>query len=85
MGTLNAFFSITVVFNIISRISNGFITAELLPFIGVGIMAILAGCGAGSRMAHRIGLSAMRKCVYVLMIFAGIISVVQGLYSSGLW
>lgn len=82
LGTLNAFFSITVVFNIISRISNGFITAELLPFIGVGIMAILAGCGAGSRMAHRIGLSAMRKCVYILMIFAGIISVVQGLCSS---
>lgn len=79
LGTLNAFFSIVVVFNILSRMSNGFITAELLPFMALGSGAVLAGCFAGSMVSHRIQLSVMRKCVYTLMIFAGIVSVFQGM------
>ncbi len=75
LGTLNAFFSITVIFNISSRISNGFLTKELMPYMAVGIASILAGCWLGSRVSHRIGLPVMRKCVYTLMIFAGIVSV----------
>lgn len=78
LGTLNAFFSIVVVFNLLSRMSNGFITAELLPFMVLGSVAVLAGCSAGSRLSHRIPLSVMRKCVYTLMIFAGAVTVVQG-------
>ena len=79
LGTLNAFFSIVVVFNIFSRMSNGFITADLLPFMVIGSGAVLAGCFAGGRVSHRIPLSVMRKCVYTLMIFAGAVTVVQGL------
>lgn len=79
LGTINAFFSIVVVFNILSRISNGFVTAELLPYMAAGSGAVLAGCFAGSRLSHRIPLSVMRRCVYTLMIFAGAVTVVQGL------
>lgn len=79
LGTINAFFSIVVVFNILTRMSNGFITVRLLPFMALGSGAVLAGCFAGSRVSHRISLPVMRKCVYTLMIFAGAVTAVQGL------
>lgn len=85
LGTLNAFFSITVVFNIATRISNGFLTWGLVPYMIFGIVAILTGCSAGSRLAHRIGLPAMRRCVYTLMIFAGAVSAIQGFGGAGLF
>lgn len=84
LGTLNAFFSITVIFNMVSRLSNGFITRELIPYMGLGIVAILAGCYAGGRVSDRMDFSVMRKCVYALMVFAGAVSVVQGLAGAGL-
>lgn len=79
LGTINAFFSIVVVFNILTRLSNGFITVRLLPFMALGSGAVLAGCFVGSRVSHRISLPVMRKCVYTLMIFAGVVTAVQGL------
>lgn len=79
LGTLNAFFSFTVIFNIWSRISSGFLTMELMPPIAVGIMAILAGCSLGSRISGKISMETMRKCVYGLMLFAGTVSVLQGI------
>lgn len=77
LGTINAFFSITVIFNIISRILNGTLTANLLPGACVGIAAILTGCVIGSRISHRIDLPVMKRCVYMLMLFAGIVSIIQ--------
>lgn len=81
LGTLNAFFSITVIFNMITRIQQGFLTPSLLLPIGVGIVAILAGCAWGSRAAKRMELSMMKRCVCVLMAFAGLISLIQGFLS----
>lgn len=79
LGNLNAFFSVGVIFNMWSRVSNGFITPELLPLMAVGIVAILIGCGAGSRISQRIELAFMRKCVYILMLFAGLVTVLQAI------
>ncbi|WP_024292213.1 sulfite exporter TauE/SafE family protein [Lacrimispora indolis] len=75
LGTLNAFFSITVVFNIIARISNGFLTKNLIPYMGVGIVAILVGSTWGSRLVERIDRKTMSMCVYGLMAVAGIVAV----------
>lgn len=75
LGSLNAFFSVGVIFNMISRIANGFITTDLFPMIGIGIVAILAGCAAGTRISHRIALPVMKKCVYALMLFAGLVTI----------
>ncbi len=77
LGTLNAFFSVTVVFNLVSRAVNGFLTAKLIPYIVVGVAAILAGCGIGSRIVMKIDIAVMRKCVYGLMAFAGIVALAQ--------
>lgn len=79
LGTMNAFFSIVVVFNILSRLTNGFITSELVPFMAIGGGAVLAGCYVGGRVSHRIELPVVRKCVYLMMIFAGAVTAVQGL------
>lgn len=77
LGTLNAFFSITVIFNMASRIYNGFLTASLIPLMAAGIVAILTGCALGSRIVKKINLRVMRRCVYGLMAFAGAVTVVQ--------
>lgn len=74
LGTLNAFFSITVVFNIIARISNGFLTADLIPYMAIGIVAILAGSAWGSKLVARIERKTMSMCVYGLMAIAGIVA-----------
>jgi uncharacterized membrane protein YfcA len=75
LGTLNAFFSITVVFNIIARVSNGFLTADLVPYMAIGIVAILAGSVWGSKLVARIDRKTMSMCVYGLMAIAGIVAV----------
>lgn len=85
LGTLNAFFSIVVVFNILSRMFSGFVTAELAPSMVLGSVAVLAGCFVGSRVSHRIQMPVMRRCVYTLMIFAGVISAFQGFSSAELF
>ncbi|GLC81431.1 sulfite exporter TauE/SafE family protein [Lacrimispora brassicae] len=74
LGTLNAFFSITVVFNIIARISNGFLTGDLLPYMGIGIGTILIGSAWGSRLVMRIDRRTMSFCVYGIMAVAGIVA-----------
>lgn len=79
LGTVNAFFSITVIFNVISRIRSGFLTVEQLPYVVCGIAAIQTGCVVGSKISGRIEMENMKKCVYALMIFAGIVSVIQGI------
>lgn len=79
LGTLNAFFSITVIFNLMSRIYNGFLTLSLVPYMVMGIAAILTGSFLGSKIVKRINISVMRKCVYGLMAFAGVVMVGQGI------
>lgn len=77
LGTLNAFFSFTVIFNLISRIYNGFLSVSLVPLMGIGIAAILIGCILGSRIVQKINIDMMRKCVYGFMAFAGWVILVQ--------
>lgn len=79
LGNMNAFFFITVFSNLATRISQGFVTVELLPYMIAGIIAIQIGCLAGSKLSGRIDMEAMKKSVYGVMIFAGIISIVQGI------
>lgn len=77
LGSLNGMFSLVVIFNILTRIMNGFITVSLIPHMAVGILVIQIGCVIGSRVAGRISMEALKKSVYFLMIFAGIVSVIQ--------
>lgn len=74
LGTINAFFSITVVVNLAGRIVNGHLTAGMIPVMAAGILAILAGSAAGKVAAARISMANMKRCVYGLMIFAGIMA-----------
>lgn len=74
---LNAFFFITVFSNLATRISQGFVTVELLPYMIVGIIAIQIGCLAGSKLSGHIDMEAMKKSVYGVMIFAGIIGMLS--------
>lgn len=79
LGSLNGMFSIVVIFNIISRVMNGFITTALLPYMFIGALTIQIGCVIGSRVVGRISMDMLKRCVYILMLFAGMISVMRGL------
>lgn len=79
LGTLNAFFSVVVVFNIAVRTANGYVLPIHMPVILTGMVAILIGCAIGGIVSDRMNKDVMRKCIYSLMIFAGVIAVVQGI------
>lgn len=79
LGNMNAFFFITVFTNLGTRLSQGLLTADLFPYMIAGIIAIQIGCHLGNRLSGCIDMKAMKKCVYVLMIFAGIVSIIQGI------
>lgn len=79
LGTLNAFFSVTILFNTGMRIANGFTTLDLVPYMIVGTIACFIGCKLGGKVAHRLSLEGMRKCVYGLMIFGGATAIIQSL------
>lgn len=79
LGSLNGMFSIVVIYNIISRIMNGFITVSLIPYMLAGALTIQIGCVIGSRVIGRISMDMLKRCVYALMLFAGTVSIVNGL------
>lgn len=79
LGTLNTFFALTILFNSTMRIANGFTTVDLLPYMAFGSLACFVGCKVGGKIAHRLSMDGMRKCVYGLMIFGGATAIIQSL------
>ncbi len=72
LGTAAAFFLINGVYNTLYRLFSGILTSALLPCIGVGILAILAGVTMAHFLARKLNDGIIKKAVYVMIGVTGI-------------
>ena len=77
LGTLNGLFTITTLYQLALRIASGILTADCIPFIAVGIAAILLGRIAGSRIVDKTDKNKMRLLIYIFLAIAGILTIWQ--------
>ena len=64
LGSIQLFFMISNVIGTCMRISKGLITRELLPYMAVGIVMLLAGRSIGSQFVERMDQARMKKLIY---------------------
>ena len=76
---LQLLFLIAAVINTATRTAKGIITASLLPAMAAGIAAILVGEKVGLLLASRMKPDFLRKMVYVMVFFSGVITVINNL------
>ena len=72
LGTIAAFFLINGVYNTVYRLACGILTAGELPFIGVGIVAILAGVTVAHRLVDRLNDARLKKITYIMIGVSGV-------------
>lgn len=80
LGALNAFFSITLLFNAFMRVGSGNITSELWIYIALGTVMCIFGVLVGGKIMGQISTEVMRKFIYVFMIIAGGITIAQNVF-----
>ena len=76
LGTVAAFFLINGVYNTIYRAACGILTAAHLPYIGIGIAAILIGVTAAHRLVSRMNDALLKKTVYIMIGVSGIFNLI---------
>ena len=84
LGSIQLFFMISNVIGTCMRISKGLITRELLPYMAVGIVMLLAGRSIGSQFVERMDQARMKKLIYGFVGVAGMITFVTNLSALGI-
>lgn len=74
LGTVSAFFLINNLYSTVYRFLNGILSAEHLPYIGAGCLAVLAGVYAACLIAKRINDNTLKKSVYIMIGLTGILN-----------
>lgn len=77
LGTIQCFFTITGVVNMITRISCGIFTAEQVPTVLFGVAGILLGAVIGTKITQKMNIQKLKKSVYVFVVFAGLLVIVK--------
>ena len=72
LGTAAAFFLLNGVYNTVYRLLSGILTSALLPYIGVGVAAILAGVTLAHFLTKKLNDGVIKKAVYVMIGVTGI-------------
>ncbi|MBR5258626.1 MAG: sulfite exporter TauE/SafE family protein [Clostridia bacterium] len=72
LGTAAAFFLINGVYNTVYRLISGILAPALLPYIGVGAAAILAGVTLAHLVAKKLNDRLIKKAVYIMIGLTGI-------------
>lgn len=79
LGTLQCFFWITTIVNNITRFSAGLLTPDVLMLVIPGVIGMLGGVWAGSRIVSRISVERFRLMVYLFLALAGVVTLIQSL------
>lgn len=77
LGTINCLFTITSIYRVFFRIINGLFTAQLLPYIAIGLVGIMLGKNIGAKFVDKIDGKKLKRYIYIFLVFAGFISVVN--------
>ena len=72
LGTAAAFFLINGVYNTIFRLISGILTVQQVPYIILGIAAILTGVTVSHRLVDRMNDDLLRKITYIMIGMTGI-------------
>ncbi len=76
LGTIQFFFMITSIENMLARIARGIFTIDMMPMALIGIAGIVLGQMLGQKIIDRINGEVMKKCIYVYLCIAGILNLI---------
>lgn len=71
-GTMLSCITLTALYSATVRILGGVLTADLLPAIALGFLAVGAGAFVGGAVLKRLPLKGLRMCIYIIMMLAGL-------------
>ena len=74
LGTVAAFFFLNGLYNTAYRLISGILTAQQLPYIGLGIIVILTGVTISHRLVDRLDEVLLKKITYVMILVTGVIN-----------
>ena len=74
LGTAAAFFLINGVYNTVFRLISGILTVQQIPYLVIGIAAILVGVTVSHKLVDRMDDSLLRKVTYVMIGLTGILN-----------
>ncbi len=72
LGTTAAFFFLNGIYNTALRLIGGILAVQQIPFILLGIAAILAGVAVSHKLVDRMDSTLLRKITYVMIGLTGI-------------
>ena len=78
--TLQIFFFITSIVNMVARIINGILGPDCIPFVLCGFAGIALGSLIGVKCVSRIDAELMKKVIYAFIGLSGIITIAQNLH-----
>ncbi len=79
LGTTQAFFALTSIYNTTIRAINGIITVDLLPLVIPGILGIWLGKIFGQKIVDRINIEQLKKLIYAFLGVSGIVTFVTNI------
>lgn len=80
LGTIQCFFLVNVFYSTIFRILNSIITIDLIPCIGIGMIAILLGLLIANKIVNRLNAELIRKLTYILIGLCGLSNIITTLF-----
>lgn len=79
LGVLNAYFTIVLMYSSVIRFANGILTVEMVPYMIVGVIMCLVGIILGTKALEGVAPEVLKKSIYVFMIFAGAVTIIQSI------
>ncbi len=79
LATIQAFFFLTGINNVVSRAANGIITPALLPLVIPGVLGQIIGQWIGLKIVGRIDIANLKKLIYAFLAVAGVLTFVTNI------
>lgn len=76
LGTIQALFTITVAYGTVMRVYNHILTPMHLPYIGIGMICIMAGLAIANKIVDRLDGEKIKKITYAVIGLCGILNIV---------
>lgn len=74
MGTLEAFFFVTMAYTLCIRIANGIITLDLLKLVPFGIVGSFLGNHFGTKIVDRVNVKTLKLIIYSFLAVSGLLT-----------
>ena len=77
--TLQVFFFVTSVVNMVTRILNGILGPDCIPYVLVGFAGMAMGSSIGVRCVSKIDADMLKKIIYGFIGLSGVLTIIQNL------